>query len=58
MLFYYHCRIVNGVEDFVCIIIIDRVYLYSRGMLMRHILILFLQIACCEMHGILGNGML
>ena len=31
MLFYYHCRIVNGVEDitdfFICIIIIDRVYL-------------------------------
>ena len=30
MLFYYHCRIVNGVEDitdfFICIIIIDRVY--------------------------------
>ena len=29
MLFYYHCRIVNGVEDitdfFICIIIIDRV---------------------------------
>ena len=62
MLFYYHCRIVNGVEDitdfFICIIIIDRVYLYRRGMLMRHILILFLQVACCEMHGILGNGML
>ena len=30
MLFYYHCRMVNGVEDitdfFICIIIIDRVY--------------------------------
>ena len=30
MLFYYHCHIVNGVEDikdfFICIIIIDGVY--------------------------------
>ena len=35
MLFYYHCRIVNGVEDitdfFICIIIVDRVYTYSMS---------------------------
>ena len=35
MLFYYHCRIVNGVEDitdfFICIIIIDRVYMQFQN---------------------------
>ena len=36
MLFYYHCRIVNGVEDitdfFIWIITIDRVYRGAIGL--------------------------
>ena len=42
MLFYYHCHIVNGVEDikdfFICIIIIDRVYILDIEVLdKRHV---------------------